>query len=176
SGNWPPWSTNKRVADFTRPATWEDLRAVAALLNTAGVRYALIGGYAMAAHGYNRFSEDLDFIVEPSRENTGKWIAALSNLPDGACRELAGQDALFEREGEYAIRINDEFTIDIMPTACGHRFGELEPFIEERSLDGVRLPLLGLAGLLLTKEGMRDKDRADRRVIEQALAALKSGG
>jgi hypothetical protein len=28
--------------------------------------------------------------------------------------------------------------------------------------------------LLLTKEGMRDKDRADRRVIEEALAALKS--
>ena len=55
----------------------------------------------------------------------------------------------------------------------GHRFAELEPFIEGRSLDGVRLPLLGLAGLLLTKEGMRDKDRADRRVIEQALAALE---
>jgi hypothetical protein len=39
-----------------------------------------------------------------------------------------------------------------------------------------RLPILGLAGLLLTKEGMRDKDRADRRVIEQALAALEGGG
>ena len=95
----------------------------------------------------------------------------MSHLPDGACRELAGQDSLFEQEGEYAIRINDEFTIDIMPSACGHRFAELEPFIEERSLDGVRLPILGLAGLLLT----RDKDSADRRVIEQALAALKSG-
>jgi len=164
------------VADFTRPATWDDLRTVAALLNRAGVRYALIGGYAIAAHGYNRFSEDLDLIVEPSAENTGKWIAALSNLPDGACRELAGQDALFQQEGEYAVRINDEFTIDIMPSACGHRFAELEPFIEERTLDGVRLPILGLAGLLLTKEGTREKDRADRRVIEQALAELKARG
>jgi len=164
------------VAEFTRPATWEDLRAVATLLNAAGVRHALIGGYAIAAHGYNRFSEDLALLVEPSPENTGKWIAALSNLPDGACRELIGQDTLFEQEGEYAVRINDEFTMDIMPAACGHRFAELEPFIEERSHDGVRLPILGLAGLLLTKEGMRDKDRADRRVIEQALAALKAGG
>jgi len=153
SGRSRPSSPSKPVADFTRPATWEDLRAVAALLNGAGVRYALIGGYAIAAHGFNRFSEDLDLIVEPSPDNTGKWIAALSNLPDGACRELAGQNTLFEREGEYAIRINDEFTIDIMPSACGHRFAELEPFIEERWLDGVRLPVLGLAGLLLTKEG-----------------------
>ena len=44
------------------------------MLNAAGVRYALIGDYAIAAHGYNRFSEDLDQLVEPSAENTGKWI------------------------------------------------------------------------------------------------------
>jgi hypothetical protein len=161
------------MAEFTRPATWDDLKLVARLLNEATVRYALIGGYAIAAHGYNRFSEDLDFLVDPSADNTRKWIAALSQLPDGACRELAGQEQLFQREGEYAIRINDEFTIDIMPAACGHGFEELKPHIEERELDGVRLPVLGLAGLLLTKEGMREKDRADRRVIEQALEALK---
>jgi hypothetical protein len=86
----------------------------------------------------------------------------LSQLPDGACRELAGQEQIFQREGEYAIRVNDEFTVDIMPAACGHRFDELEQHIEERELDGVRLPVLGLVGLLLTKEGMREKDRAAR--------------
>ena len=161
------------MAEFTRPATWDDLRLVARLLNEATVRYALIGGYAIAAHGYNRFSEDLDILVDPSPENTAKWIAALSQLPDGACRELVGQTDLFQREGEYAIRINDEFTIDVMPAACGHRFEELEPYIDERELDGVRLPVLGLRGLLLTKEGMREKDQADRRVIEQALAGLE---
>lgn len=160
------------MAEFTRPATWDDLKHVAQLLNEAGVRYALIGGYAIAAHGYNRFSEDLAILVDPARENTARWIAALSRLPDGGCKELAGHEQLFQSEGEYAVRINDEFTIDVMPAACGHRFQELASFIEERDLDGVKLPLLGLAGLLLTKEGMREKDRADRRVIEQALAAL----
>ena len=134
------------MAEFTRPATWDDLKLVARLLNEATVRYALIGGYAVAAHGYNRFSEDLDILVDPSPENTGKWIAALSQLPDGACRELAGQEQVFQHEGEYAIRINDEFTIDIMPAACGHRFEELAQYIEERELDGVRLPVLGLVG------------------------------
>jgi hypothetical protein len=64
------------MADFTRPATWDDLKLVARLLNEATVRYALIGGYAIAAHGYNRFSEDLDILVDPSAENTAKWIAA----------------------------------------------------------------------------------------------------
>jgi hypothetical protein len=163
------------VADFTRPATWDDLKLVAEALNAEGARYALIGGYAMAAHGYNRFSEALDILVGPAPDNTRRWITALSTLPDGACRELAGQDDIFQREGEYAIRINDEFTIDVMPAACGHHYEELAPHIEERVLDGIKVPILGLAGLLLTKEGMREKDRADRRVIEAALAAVKNG-
>jgi hypothetical protein len=161
------------VTEFTRPATWEDLKRLARALNSEQARYALIGGYAIAAHGYNRFSEDLDILVDPAPDNTRRWIAALSTLPDGACRELQGQDDIFQREGEYAIRINDEFTVDVMPVACGHAYSELAPYIQERDIDGVPVPILGLEGLLLTKEGMREKDRADRRVIEEALTALK---
>lgn len=161
------------MTEFTRPATWEDLKRLARALNSERARYALIGGYAIAAHGYHRFSEDLDILVDPAPDNTRRWIAALSTLPDGACRELQGQDDIFQREGEYAIRINDEFTVDVMPAACGHAYSELAPYIQERDIDGVPVPILGLEGLLLTKEGMREKDRADRRVIEEALAALK---
>jgi hypothetical protein len=87
------------VTAFTRPATWEDLKRVAVALNAEGARYALIGGYAITAHGYNRFSEDLNILVDPAPDNTPRWIAALSTLPDGACRELAGQDDLFQQEG-----------------------------------------------------------------------------
>jgi Nucleotidyl transferase AbiEii toxin, Type IV TA system len=161
------------VTEFTRPATWDDLARVARALNSEQARYALIGGYAIAAHGYNRFSEDLDILVDPEPDNTRRWIAALSTLPDGASRALIGQDDLFQREGEYAIRINDEFTIDVMPAACGHSYRELAPYIEEHEIDGVKIPILGLAGLLMTKEGMREKDRADRTVLERALAALQ---
>jgi len=63
-------------------------------------------------------------------------------------------DDLFVREGPYAIRVNDEFTVDVMPSACGHGWSELERFVEERFVDGVRLPVLALEGLLLTKEGL----------------------
>jgi len=161
------------VADTTRPATWEDVKLLAGLLAGEGARWALIGGYGIAAHGFVRFSEDVDILVDPSPANTRRWIAALANLPDGATRELAGQDDLFEREGPYAIRVNDEFTVDVMPSACGHGWAELEKFVEERVVDGVVLPVLGLEGLLLTKQGMRDKDRADATVLRRAIELLE---
>jgi len=160
------------MVEYTRPATWEDVKLLARYLEEEGVRWALIGGYAIAAHGFVRFSEDVDILVDPSVENAKRWIAALARLPDGATRELEGQEDLFEREGPYAIRVNDEFTVDVMPSACGHGWAELAPFIEERVIDGVRVRVLGLAGLLKTKEGMRDKDRADAAVLRAALDAL----
>jgi hypothetical protein len=160
------------AADFTRPATWDDVKRLAQLLEEHSVKWALIGGYAIAAHGFVRVSEDVDILVEPSPENARRWITAMAQLPDGATRELVGQEDIFEREGQHAVRVNDEFTIDVMPSACGHGWAELERFIERRELDGVSLPLLGLRGLLLTKEGLRDRDRADAAVLKAALDAL----
>jgi hypothetical protein len=157
------------MTETTRPAGWEDLKRVATLLERAGVRYALIGGYALAAHGLNRLSEDLDILVDPSPENTRRWISALSSLPDGAAKELAGEDDLFERQGPYAVRINDEFTVDVMPSACGHHWDELQQYIEHKVVDGVSIAVLGVRGLLLTKEGMRPRDQADAEVLRRFL-------
>ena len=157
------------MTEFTRPATWDDLKRLAQHLNEAGARYALIGGYAIAAHGYNRFSEDLDILVDPSPDNTERWIEALAKLPDSAASELKGQRDLFQREGNYAIRINDEFTIDVMPSACGHDWDELSHYIVETEVDEVRIKLLSLEGLLLTKQGMRDRDKADAALLRKAL-------
>lgn len=162
------------MTEPTRPATWDDVLGVLRRLESHGVEYALIGGYALAAHGIVRVSEDVDVLVSPDAENSRRWIAALSELPDGAAAELAGEAAtLWDGDGPLAIRINDVFTVDVMASACGHDWAELAPWIEERELDGQRFRLLGIEGLLLTKEGMRDKDRADARVLRILLAQLK---
>jgi hypothetical protein len=157
------------VSGYTRPATWEDVKRVASLLEGAGVRYALVGGYALAAHGYSRFTEDVDILVDPSVENARRWIAALEQLPDGASRELRGEEDIFERQGPYAVRINDEFTLDLLPAACGHPWSELSRYVVEKVVDGVTLKVLNLEGLLLTKEGLRLQDQADAALIKRAL-------
>ena len=68
---WPAWriSVGDRasVASFTRPATLEDLKTLLRSLNAQGVEYLLIGGYALAAHGYTRATTDIDLLVAPTR-------------------------------------------------------------------------------------------------------------
>lgn len=57
------------MPEYTRPATWDDLKRLATLLNDAHAEYALVGGYAIASHGFNRQSEDIDLLVNPTAEN-----------------------------------------------------------------------------------------------------------
>lgn len=161
------------MTEYSRPATWEDLKTLARYLEQAHVEYALVGGYALAVHGYRRFSEDLDIIVDPAPANTRRWITALQKLPDAATAELTGQDDIFEREENGAVRINDEFTIDVMASACGHSWNELKRYIMTMEIDGEKIRVLSLEGLLLTKEGMRDRDRADAQMLRAAIERLK---
>lgn len=158
--------------EYTRPATWDDVKLLAQYLAEAEVEYALVGGYAVAAHGFNRFSEDIDILVEPSAGNARRWIAALSRLPDGAAAELAAEPDVFARDKRYAIRINDEFTVDVMPAIAGLSWQEMAPHITHMDIDGVRVRVLDLPGLLRTKQGVRPKDQMDAAVIRAALERL----
>ncbi len=51
-----------------------------AALNRHGVRYLIIGGYAVAFHGYPRATKDLDLWLESSPENAGRTLEAIRNF------------------------------------------------------------------------------------------------
>lgn len=161
------------MPEYTRPATWEDLKRLAELLNDVHAEYALVGGYAIASHGFSRQSDDIDLLVNPAADNSRRWIVALSQLPDQAIRALEKEPDVFAGDKRYALRVNDEFTIDIMPSIAGHSWEEMQRYIETIDLDGVPLRVLNLEGLLLTKQGDRPKDRIS--ILRQALAILRSG-
>jgi hypothetical protein len=161
------------LIEFTRPATWDDVKALARYLDEAGADYALVGAYALAAHGFSRFSEDIDILVNPSAQNASRWILALSRLPDRAAAELAAESDVFADDKRYAIRINDEFTVDVMPSIAGLSWDELRPHIVQMPIDDVLIWVLDLPGLLKTKQGPRPKDQMDAAVIAEALRRLK---
>jgi hypothetical protein len=79
----------------------------------------------------------------------------------------------YTRPATYALRINDEFTIDIMPSIAGQSWQQMIGHVETIDLDGIPLRLLNLEGLLLTKQGVRPKDQMDAFVLSQALEQIK---
>lgn len=161
------------MTEYTRPATWDDVRTLVGYLDDAAVDYVLVGGYAIAAHGFNRFSEDIDILVDPSPANSRRWIAALSRLPDGAAAELASDPDVFARDKLYAIRINDEFTIDVMPSIAGLSWTDMQPHVVTLDVGSVKVRVLDLEGLLKTKQGSRPKDQMDAAVLRAALEARR---
>jgi len=153
----------------SRPATLDDLKTLLRSLNAHGIDYLLIGGYALAAHGYQRATTDID-LVFPATAAAGQQVKeALMILPDQAAKDLEPQ--WFE-EGEN-IRVADAFVVDIMLNANGQTYDTLRQYRETVDLDGIPVLTVSLEGLLLTKQTLRDKDAADRVVLERALAVLR---
>ena len=155
--------------EYSRPATLEDLKNLIRSLNENRVDYLLIGGYALYAHGYHRATTDIDVLVPADRGSAERLKQALMLLPDKAAAAL---DPQWFGEGEN-IRVADAFVVDIMLNACGQTYETLKPYAETIDLDGVPVRTVNLEGLLLTKKTNRDKDAADRVVLEKALEVLR---
>jgi predicted nucleotidyltransferase len=56
------------------------VEAIVRALNEANVRYLIAGGVAVVAHGYRRFTADLDLILDLEEENARKAVVALAGL------------------------------------------------------------------------------------------------
>ena len=156
--------------EFSRPATLEDLKLLLRSLNEHGADYLLIGGYALAAHGYQRATTDIDILVPGTPESGRRIRDALMVLPDEAAKDLQPE---WFGEGEN-IRVADAFVVDLMLNANGETYDTLCRYAETIDLDGIPVRTISLEGLLRTKQTMRDKDQIDRAVIQRALDVLGS--
>ena len=58
----------------------QDFREFIGLLNEKGVKYLVVGGYAVAYHGYPRYTKDIDLWIWLDRENADKIVDALKEF------------------------------------------------------------------------------------------------
>src|SRR4051812_8691639 len=65
----------------------KDLREFIELLSARKIRYLLVGGYAVAYHGFPRFTADIDFFIEHSAENIGAIQNVLKEFGFGSLAE-----------------------------------------------------------------------------------------
>ena len=143
----------------------DDLIKICAALNSQGSKYIVIGGMAMNQHGMLRATEDIDLLVESSRENQEKVRKALEVLPDKAVREMAESDL----DSFTVVRVADEVVVDLMLAACGITYDEAVSEIEMREVRGVSIPFPSARLLLRMKQTYRDKDIADRIFLQHKL-------
>lgn len=124
-----------------------------------------IAAIAQFARCYHRATTDIDLLVPANRESVERIKQARMILPDQAARDI---DPAWFEEGKN-IRIADAFVVDIIMNACGETFEPFRRFAEVVDLDGLPIRTINLEGVLLTKQTTRDKDIADRIVLERAL-------
>jgi hypothetical protein len=133
------------------------LLKVCTFLNEAGAEYIVIGGYACVLHGYVRTTHDVDLLVPESKENFLKVREALARLEDGAAKELTLDDF----KNYLVLTINDEVQVDVSRQAWKVNYAEALPTIEWRTIEGIKIPFLGIDRLLESKSTYRAQDEVD---------------
>src|SRR5206468_12465068 len=58
----------------------DDIRTIFRALNDADVHYLIVGGLAVVAHGYVRFTQDIDLVIQLERENVLRAMNALTAI------------------------------------------------------------------------------------------------
>ena len=120
----------------------------------------LVGGLAVSLNGFVRTTEDMDILVDDDLANLQRLLACLVKFGDGYARELSVADFTDE---EGAIRVQEEFDLDLFVRMRGNKYTDLASHIREHEMtDGTCVPYLDAEGLISLKQGsMRDKDRID---------------
>ena len=76
-----------------------DFRELLSLLNSHGVEYLLVGGYAVAAHGFPRYTGDIDIFYRLGEANTQRLAAAMAEFAVPVSAEQLNQPNAMVRMG-----------------------------------------------------------------------------
>lgn len=136
-----------------------DFRDFLQFLNDHGVEYLVIGGHAVAYHGYPRATNDLDIWVAVSEANATRLADALMEfgfaMPEVTASLFLQKDRVI-RMGVAPNRIEIQTGID------GIEFAACYPKRIAADLDGLKVCFIGLDDLKANKRASgRNKDLAD---------------
>src|SRR6201986_476302 len=134
-------------------------------LNENGVRYIMVGGFAIRFHGFNRSTDDLDMWLEDTIENRITLRKAFSELGYG---DYASLETMQFVPGWTSFYIGGGIDLDIMTKMKGLEdlsFNECLEMASIADFEGTRIPFLHINHLIENKKIVnRPKDQID--VIE----------
>jgi hypothetical protein len=142
----------------------KDFKEFAELLNSIGVEYIVVGGYALAAHGHPRYTGDLDIWVRPSGDNIAKLLQVLNAFGFGSLG-LSAAD-FFEPEAVIQLGYPPQ-RIDLLTAIDGVTFDACYPQRVPMQVGEVTLPIIDLAHFRANKRASgRAKDIADLESLD----------
>lgn len=123
------------------------------------VRFLIVGGYAVAAHGHPRYTKDLDVWVRVDRENAARIIAALDDFGFGGLG-LSDDDFLSD---DVVVQLGREpQRIDLLTFVSGVEFDEAYEHRVVARIGNLDVPVIGRAELRRNKLATgRLRDLAD---------------
>jgi hypothetical protein len=143
----------------------KDLREFVELLNSNRVEYLVVGAFAVAYHGFPRYTGDLDILVRPHPENARRILEVLSQFGFG---KLGIEIEDLETPGKVVQLGVQPNRIDLVTALSGLSFEEAWASREAAHLDGVPVEFIGRTALIRNKENTgRGKDRGDAEELRR---------
>jgi hypothetical protein len=142
-----------------------DFEELLRLLEEHSVDYMIVGGYAVAYHGYPRFTKDIDVFFHSTDENAGRLRKALIAF---GFRE---QDLPFEA----FTTTGNVLTFGVVPTRVdlindidGVTYEEAKPNVVRGTYGGVDVTFIGFGDLIRNKKATpRTRDKGDVEQLTQ---------
>ena len=137
----------------------KDFNEFVALFVANDVRFLIVGGYALAAHGLPRATGDLDAWVWINPENA---VKVLSSLEEFGFTGLGITTIDFSRADSIVQLGYPPYRIDILTSIDGVEFNAAWENRLMVNLDGIEVPFISRTDLILNKRAVgRPQDIAD---------------
>jgi len=140
------------------------------VLNDAGVRYLVVGGYAVMRYSEPRYTKDLDLWADPEAENAARLFAALARFGaplSGLTPESFQDETMMYQIGVPPVRV------DVLMAIGGVCFADAWRRRQQVDLGDVMAPIISRDDLILAKRtSARPQDRRDvQRMLRAASKA-----
>ena len=147
----------------------KDLKEFIALMNSHEVEYIIVGGHAVAYHGYPRFTGDMDFFVRTSAENAARIITVLQSFGFTGAEQL---EPTLVTAGKVVQLGRPPNRIDLLTGIDGVTFEQAVAGAIEIKMDELPVRMIGLEDLLKNKAAAgRPKDLADLLELKKTRKA-----
>jgi hypothetical protein len=142
----------------------QDFKEFIESLKDNEVRYLVVGGYAVAFHGYPRYTKDIDIWIESTPENATRIVDAIRGFGFGSLG-LKVDDVL---ESDTIIQLGyPPSRIDLITSLPGVDFKICYNSRVEVEIDGITINFIDLENLKLNKRASGcSQDLADLENLE----------